>query len=147
MFLKSKNPLLTRFYLFTLPPLFIFSFLIYFLFGQLTNAALFAFGFTFCLVPRTPNIESIIETKKYRFSFLRTCYLSVNYFSGLVTEKYRNLASVFIRILLPTFFVFTLTFIFRMPLSFYFCALGAIFCEVMMESLRRFVPRDILPLA
>ena len=140
--MKQKE--LRTFYLLTLPPLFLFSLILFFFDPDYLDAALFAFGYSFVLVGWTPYVDELVKTKKYRMSFLRLCFsLTKNVIRYLNIESRPNYCSL-TRICLPMILILILMALLQTNLGFYYSLIGASFAEGIIILLKRHLPKEIL---
>lgn len=135
---------LKHFYLLTFPPLFLLSLLLILVDSNIINLALFVFGYVFGLVSRTPGVDHVIGQKKYRFSFLRLCYSLTNFMIFKMHAHHKPILSTIIRSLLPCVVIGGVMFLFQVRLNIHLTLIGAVFCEITILILRRYIPKNIL---
>lgn len=136
--MDSKNDLL-RFYLLTLPALFVFSFLIFLFDQDLLYTSLFAFGFMFATVPNTPKVSKIVKTKKYRFSFLRLVYSINQSIDKLEISQKNPYIPILLKSFVPMIFILLIMLALNIRMPFYFVLLGYFVCEGVLKVMKKFI--------
>jgi hypothetical protein len=136
--MDSKNELL-RFYLLTLPALFVFSFLIFLFDQDLLYTSLFAFGFMFATVPNTPKVSKIVKTKKYRFSFLRLVYSINQSIDKLEISQKNPYIPILLKAFVPMVFILLIMLALNIRMPFYFVLLGYFVCEGVLKVMKSYL--------
>lgn len=134
---------LRYFYLFTLPPLIIFSIIVYLFDSLQISVALFVFGYVFCLVGKTPGIDNFVSSPRYKWSFIRLCY----WINKKINSKFVN-SNIWVKkiilILIPSIFILFSEIILGLGINFFYTLLGALLCEILVWSLNSNIPKNVL---
>ena len=120
-----------NFYFFHFIPFLIHILIFYFLGVTSWYISLFILGYSWNLLFLTPGLEERVLSKKYKYSFIRLCYLVNQFISRRLRVENRPIMGILGRSLGPFFLAFIFVILLGIKSHNLFILWGSMVCEVL----------------